>query len=146
MELGRLSVARSPDQVLDRAFDEAMAAAVATPEILNLYNQVSVEDAIAYLKANWDDMVLYNSPLQNLALIKDLLDNGGATSLPGVTTDGGVLFSVFLGVASDKTVPISTATVIAISTIFDHPLDETSAASLAAAAEAVRVAVLEVHG
>jgi hypothetical protein len=56
------------------------------------------------------------------------------------------LFSVFLGVASDKTVPISTATVIAISTIFDHPLDETSAASLAAAAEAVRVAVLEVHG
>jgi hypothetical protein len=62
---------------------------------------------------------------------------------PASTTD---LAAIFLGVASDKTVPISTDTVIAINVIMDLGLDSGEIESLATKAEDVREGVLEGHG
>ncbi len=142
VELGRLSVARSPDHVLERALDEAVANF--TPAMADFYSQ-SLTDIITDLSLNWDELTIIDSPLQNLALFDQILTTG-TTSLPGVTNDDDVLLAVFLGVASDKVVPISTDTVIALTTIFGDTMTEAEAEALAAMAESVRIAVLAGHG
>ena len=145
VELGRLSVARSPDHVLARALEEAVVNL--TPEMVAFYNLPldGTGGIIDELSNNWDNITIFDSPLQNLALLKELLDGSG-TSLTGVTNDSDTLMAVFLGVASDKTVPISTDTVIALTTILDQPMSEAEAAALAVSAENVRIAVLAGHG
>lgn len=145
VELGRLSVARSPDHVLERALDEAVATL--TPEMITFYN-LPLDGAggiIDELSNNWDNITIFDSPLQNLALLEELLA-GGSTSLTGVTNDSDTLMAVFLGVASDKNVVVSVDTVVAIVTIFGLTISEADAAALAEDAEAVRIAVLAGHG
>lgn len=141
VELGRLSVARSPSAVLDRAYAEALASF--SEEIAAFYN-MSLEDVIMALSTNFDEQTYIDSPLQNLALLKDALD--GTIALPGVTNTVPTLEAIFLGVASDKTIPITTDTVIAVTTILGTPITGDEAAALAAQAEAVRIAVLAGHG
>lgn len=141
VELGRLSVARSPSHVLDRAYDEALASL--NTDMVTFYN-MSLDDIISNLSLNFDQQSYVDSPLQNLAFLRDALD--GSISLPGVTNSNEVLEAVFLGVASDKTVPITTDTVIAVSKILGTPITGDAAAALAVDAEAVRVAVLAGHG
>lgn len=143
VELGRLSVARSPDQVLDRALAEALANI--SPDIVSFYN-LSLSDAIDALASNFDAVVMYDSPLQSLSLLRDALDGSSVLSSYGVTNDTDTLMALFIGVASDKTVPVSTNTVIALTTILGAPMAEDEAAALAAAAELVRAAVLAGHG
>lgn len=142
VELGRLSVARSPDQVLDRALAEALKNF--TPAMADFYNQ-SLAEIIADLSLNWDTITIVDSPLQNLSLFKEILLTG-STSLPGVTNSDEVLMAVFVGVASDKTVPVSTNTVIALSIILGEPMTAAEAAPIAAMAEDVRIAVVAGHG
>jgi hypothetical protein len=141
VELGRLSVARSPDKVLDRALAEALATF--TPEMAEFY-ELSVAEMIEELSLNWDSISIYDSPLQNLALMKDILVDG-ETQLD-VDNSNDTLMAVFLAVASDKTIPISTNTVIAVTTIFGYPITGDAAADLAATAEDLRIAVLAGHG
>jgi hypothetical protein len=142
VELGRLSVARSPDQVLDRALAEAVASL--TPEMITYY-EMSLEDAQAELSLNFDNVTFIDSPLQNLALLGDLLEGGTAlTSV--VDNDSTLLAAMLLGAASDKTVPITTATVVAVTTILGTPIDGTAADTLADMAEKIRVAILAGHG
>ena len=143
VELGRLSVARSPDKVLDRALAEAVTSL--TPAMIAYYN-LSFEDVITELSLNFDNVAFIDSPLQNLALLENLLEGGTALSGMGVTTDRTLLEAMLLGAASDKTVPISTATVIAVTTILGTPLTGAAAQELASTAEAVRVAILAGHG
>jgi len=143
VELGRLSVARSPDQVLDRALAEALNTL--TPELVAFYS-LSYDDMINELSLNWDNVTIYDSPLQNLALLKDALDGTSVLTANGVTNSNDTLLAVFLGVASDKTVPISADTVIAVTTILGTPITGQAAEDLAAAAEAIRIAVLAGHG
>lgn len=146
IELGRLNVARSPDQVLQRAYDEAVAALSVSPEMVDFYS-MDLDDMILELSTNWDNVTLLDSPLQNLALLKDALDGSSVlTETLGVTNTNDTLLAAFLGVASDKNVAISTDTATAVSTILGTPLDEADAAALAADAEAVRIAVLAGHG
>lgn len=148
VELGRLSVVRSPDEVLNRAFDEAINSL--TPEMIDFYNIAYDEgwrELLNTLATEWDDLSLIDSPLQNLALMQDALDGTSAlTTDEGVNTNVGQLLAIFLGVASDKTLPITTDTVIAVTTILGDPITGTRADRLAAAAEEVRLAVLEGHG
>jgi hypothetical protein len=144
VELGRLSVARSPDQVLERAFDEAVATL--TPEMIAFYS-LDYDAMIEMLSLNWDEVTFIDSPLQNLALMQDALD--GTSILvtdSGVTNDNDTLLAVFLGTASDKTVPISVETVVAVSTILGTPITGADAEALADAAEAIRIAILAGHG
>jgi len=146
VELGRLSVARSPDQVLERALAEADVTL--TAEMVDFYNQTLAE-IIFDLSVNFDAVSFYDSPLQNLALFQDVLEDGTSV-LDGVdTSDPEKLLAVFLGVASDKTLQVTEETATAILTILGEGLDSTIAvdpAELAADAEAVRIAVLAGHG
>jgi hypothetical protein len=148
IELGRLSVARSPDQVLTRALDEAIATQ--TDPMTDFYN-LPLDQMLVELSLNWDNVTIYDSPLQNLALFKDVLADGDS-QLAGVSdgsaADQEKLLAVFLGVASDKTLTVSEGTVTAILTILGDGLDNPIAvdvASLATAAEAVRLAVYTGH-
>ncbi len=143
VELGRLSVARSPDQVLQRAYDEALATL--TPEMVSFYS-LSLDEMIFEMSTNWDNITIIDSPLQNLSLFKDALDGTSALSTLGVTNTTDTLLAAFLGVASDKTVPISSDTVFAVSTILGTPITGAAADALAAEAEAIRIAVLAGHG
>jgi len=142
VELGRLSVARSPDHVLDRAYDEAMLTIASMADFYNM----SLEDMVTELSLNWDNVVLIDSPLQNLAIFRDALDGSIDLSAYGITADAFTIMAVTLGVASDKTVPISADTAYALSVIFEMPMSEAEAIALAAAAEEIRIAVLAGHG
>ncbi|AQS48022.1 hypothetical protein BMG03_09530 [Thioclava nitratireducens] len=142
VELGRLNVARSPDHVLQRAYEEALATI--SPTMVSFYN-LPLNQAIDQLSLNWDNVSFIDSPLQNLALLKDTLDGSSALSSLGVTNNTATLEAIFLGTASDKTVPITAATVTAVTTILGQPVTGAAATSLAAQAEAVRIAVLAGH-
>lgn len=164
VELGRLSVARSPEHVLARALDEAVATM--TYPIVDFYN-ISLDDIIEQFSLNWDNVTMYDSPLQNLALFQDILEDGDSqlesTSYGNVIdkgtseytdpVDGLIqisndvkLAAVFLGVASDKTITVSEDTVEAMLTILGVFLPSgVSAEDFADMAEAVRLAVYTGH-
>ncbi|WP_156883399.1 hypothetical protein [Salipiger mucosus] len=144
VELGRLSVARSPDRVIEMAYDEALVTL--SSDMLDFYNQ-SLSEILDDLANEWDTISLIDSPLQNLALMQDALDGSSVLAENyGVTTDNDTLLAVFLGVASDKELPISADTVIAVTTILGTPVTGEDAEALAEAAEDVREAVVLGHG
>ncbi|MHC0052128.1 hypothetical protein [Actibacterium sp. D379-3] len=144
VELGRLNVARSPDHVLDRAYDEALAGF--TAEMAEFYS-MSLDEAIAALSLDYDNQEFIDSPLQNLALFEEALDGQSVlNTLPSVTNSNDTLLAMFLGTASDKTIPVTTDTVIAVTTILGTEVTESQAANIAQDAEAVRIAVLAGHG
>ncbi|MFN3991865.1 MAG: hypothetical protein ACK4IU_03040 [Tabrizicola flagellatus] len=91
-------------------------------------------------------MAFIDSPLQNLALLKDLLAGGTALTGAGVDNDETLLAAMLLGAASDKTITISTDTVIAVTTILGTPVTGDATADLADQAEDIRVAILAGHG
>lgn len=144
VELGRLNVARSPEHVLDRAYEEALASF--TEEMAAFYS-LSLDEAIEALSLDFDEQSFVDSPLQNLALLRDALDGSSVlNTLPQVSNDNDTLLALFLGAASDKTVVISPDTVLAIATIYGVTLSEAEILELAANAEAVRIAILAGHG
>jgi hypothetical protein len=143
VELGRLNVARSPDRVLERALEEAKASF--STEIADFYRQ-NLDQMVATLSLDWANAQFIDSPLQNLALLKDSLDGTSVLRDAGVMTDTHVLQAVFLGTASDKEMPISTDTAIAIATILGHPISPAEAETLARDAERIRIAILAGHG
>lgn len=144
VELGRLNVVRSPDRVLQRAYDEALASL--TNEMAGFYN-LSLDEAVMALSTEFGNLDYIDSPLQNLALFKDALDGTSVlNSAPQINNSTGTLMAVFLGVASDKTIPITPDTVTAVTTILGSPMTGAAASALAADAEAIRVAVLAGHG
>ncbi|WGH78148.1 hypothetical protein [Jannaschia ovalis] len=137
-------MARSPGHVLDRAYAEALSSF--TAEYAAFYD-LSLNEMLDALANDWDNLTIIDSPLQNLALLKDAMDGSSVlNTLPQVNTPNETLMAVFLGVASDKTVPISEDTVRALSIILERPLTDAQIASLAVSAEAVRIAVLTGQG
>lgn len=142
VELGRLSVARSPQSVLDRAYEEALPTLAASASFYNL----SFDSMVDALSQDWDALTLVDSPLANLALLKEALSGTLDLSAYGISNDPDVLAALFLGVASDKTVPITVETVEALSVIFGIPMTDAEIATLASQAEAIRIAILEGHG
>lgn len=144
VELGRLNVARSPDKVLDRAYNEALATL--TPEMVAFYN-LSTDDMINELTFNFDNVAYIDSPLQNLALLKDALDGSSALTAQGVATDPDTLIAVFLAVASDKEGEGPTPLVVeAVTTILGTPVTGDAAVALADQAHEIWVAVVAGHG
>lgn len=145
VELGRLSVVRSPQHVLDQALVEALASMTTGMES---FYSLTASAAAAELRDNYDNVVLLDSPLQNLALFQQLLKDG-STDLSGVTpASRNDLAAIFLGVASDKTLPVTDKTVEAVSIILgvDSKLTAADVADIAAKAEDVRQAIAEGHG
>ena len=143
VELGRLNVARSPSRVIDRAYAEAIGAM--TPEVASFYAQ-SLEQMEASLRDNWAGVQFIDSPLQNLALMRDALDGTSVLVTSGVSRDNDTLLAVFLGTASDKGIPITADTALAVSAILGHPLTADEAEDLASQAERIRQAIVAGHG
>ncbi|WP_417671118.1 hypothetical protein [Roseibium sp.] len=145
VELGRLNVIRAPG-ILDKAYVEALNTFNDPDTNTELYSMTAAE-FIAKVRADFDSLTMVDSPLENLALMEDLLDDGTSTLpiTPASTID---LAAIFLGSASDKNVPVSTDTVTAVMTIIGIDLDALgiSASSLAAKADDVREAILAGHG
>jgi len=163
LELGRLSVVRAPAHVVDRSLAEALATlqpafynqviAIADNPALTLEQKVAALQAVVKLSFTDATLVRIDSPLQNLGLYKDLLVDGKIVATTATydatssATRALLLAAVFVGSASDKTVPVSTATVDAINKIMVLALPVgVSATDVAAVAEAVRQAIAEAHG
>jgi len=143
VELGRLNVARSPDQVLNRAYAEALGSM--TPTLLEFYGN-DLDGMIAQLSVNWDEVSLIDSPLQNLALLREAIGGQSVLAARGINPDNDTLMAVFLGTASDKEIPITANTVLALAAILDQPVTAAEAAALAENAERIRIAILTGHG
>ena len=143
VELGRLNVGRAPGHVLERAEYEALSQY--TPTMAGLYS-LSAEEAAAALQTGYFDLARIDSPLQNLAMYKDVM-TFGRSQLPGVENDQLELAAIFLGSASDKTIPVTEDTVTAINRILGLvDLSDRDRATLAGKAESVRAAILIGHG
>lgn len=145
IELGRLNVARSPSYVLDRAYNEALASF--TQDKVVFYN-LSLEEAAATLRTNFGNVAMIDSPIQNLALLRDILEDGRSVlnTLDQVENDTSTLAAIFLGTASDKGIPIEPESAYAIGVILGYVLSEAQATALARDAEIIRSAIAEGHG
>lgn len=145
VELGRLNVARSPDSVLQRAYDEVLNNW--NPTLASFYSQ-SAADAATSLSTNYANVVRIDSPLGNLGIYKDLLADG-QSQLPGVTPYSREdMAAIALGSASDKNIPISVDTVKAMNIILGVGTDLTNSqlADIASKADSVRSAIQTGHG
>ncbi|MGB5558069.1 MAG: hypothetical protein WBN04_08655 [Paracoccaceae bacterium] len=142
VELGRLNVVRAPGRVLDRAYAETLSEF--TAERAAFYS-LPLNEALEKLRTEFRAIDMVDSPLQNLALLRDALDGTSVLS-DKVTNSNETLMAMFLGTASDKTIPISPETAYSVARMLGYELSEDAAASLATDAEAVRQAVLEGHG
>ncbi len=112
VELGRLSVSRSPSKVLDHSLDEAIAK-LASAEVIAL-------DATGRLTA---DGVTIDSPLENLALYVSYMTSG---TLPqNITLPEAFDAAALLAAAADKTGSISVDTVIYMNSILGINSGET---------------------
>lgn len=78
VELSRLNVARSPEKVTDRALDEAVAA-------LNAAEDVKLDAAGRLVVLNDGVWSTIDSPIENMALYLDLLDDGTIEGLTNTT-------------------------------------------------------------
>lgn len=154
-ELGRLSMSRAPQQVLDRQLNEALASYELAPaDMAAFYNQplaaivAELSSSDTYLTA-----ARLDSPGQNLALLQELMADGH-TQLAGVTSEntGDLtrLGAVFLGTASDKSMAVTTA--VAESVLIILGVRDSAATlgvnveSLAQQADEVRAAIASGHG
>lgn len=144
VELGRLNVGRAPGFVLARARDKAFSEYKV--EMTRLYN-LTAEQAASLLEQHYRDVSRIDSPVQNLALYKDVM-TFNKTELGNITPASTLdLAAIFLGSASDKTIPVSENTVIAINRILGLvKLSAADRTTLTQKAETVRKAILAGHG
>jgi hypothetical protein len=129
--------------VLDRAYAEALASF--TPEVAAFY-RLDLAAMERELATNWDNVHFIDSPLQNLALMRDALDGTSVLRDVGIVTDNDTLLAAFLGTASDKGMPVTADTALAVSTILGRPLSPVEAQAVAESAERIRKAILTGHG
>lgn len=163
LELGRLSVVRAPSQVLDRQLAEALntMSPAFYSAVIAIANDASKDAAaklaalIALVKQSFTDptMVRVDSPLQNLALYKDVfvdgIINASAGTISATTYNSALMMmAVFIGSASDKTITITQATVDAINKIMllTPAAGAPTSAEVSNWAEEVRKAIAEAHG
>jgi len=162
VELGRLNVVRAPSHVIDRSLATALAELQPAfyDQVIAIANSsLSEADKIAALQALVKDnfesttLVRIDSPLENLGLYKDLLTDGKIEAAATTYNTSGsidqlvLLAAVFIGSASDKTIPVSTATVDAVTKILELTLPAgVSSDTIATYAEAVRQAIADAHG
>ena len=152
-ELGRLNVARAPGKLLDRQLIEALATlkTIVDASGSSIYESANLNAAIAQITT---DALRIDSPLANLALLKDFVSDGvidgnyvtsdGLTNALFVPTMTDAEFiSVLLGSAADKTLKITEGTVGSMEVILG--LDLGDDAAIATMADDVREAILYAH-
>lgn len=143
VELGRLNVIRSPDNVLDSAYEEIASNFTAAME--ELYDSTAADFA-ADVTAQWDevDFVIIDSPLQNLAVLEKLWTTG-STGLGIYPEDDNQVAGILIGVAADKELAVTADTVVALAIIIGATLTPSDINEITAAAQAVQTAVVQAH-
>jgi hypothetical protein len=156
VELGRLNVARAPSRVLETRYAEllanwatigvtSMTLGGVTYTVAELYSLPAAQFA-ALLQSYYDQITRIDSPLENLGLLRTLYINP-TNMLPGVTpASTNDLAAIAIASASDKTIPVTNETVIALSTILGLSILASDVPTIAAAAELVRLAIVAGHG
>jgi len=155
-------VVRAPSHVIDRSLATALAELQPAfyDQVMAIASNASLDEAAkiaalqALIKDNFDSttVVRIDSPLENLGLFKDLVPDSTIAAASKTYTASSVdqfvlLAAVFIGSASDKTIPVTTATVDAITKIMDLTLPAgVTSDTIATYAEAVRQAIAEAHG
>ncbi len=168
-DIGRMNVARAPDQVLERSLYNG----VAELKTADGYNVDFYDAALNILKTSADpkadlkalladpDTVRVDSPLANLAFYKSILTTGEIKDADGIVVwsvpeaDRNLAASLFIAMASDKTNEVTLSVVHAVDVIFAFPTETGSTATfnpdpeqdqaVAEPAEVVRVAIYETH-
>jgi len=102
VDLGRLSVGRAPNKVLDHSLTEALSKLTAGTVTLDSTGRLAV------------DGVTIDSPLENLALYDKYMTTG---SIPGVTLPANFNPAALLAAAADKTGSINVDTVVYMNSI-----------------------------
>ena len=152
VELGRLNVARSPAPVLAQSLTEALTN---LSNDSTLYTTLTYEQVVQAIESgklpDGSDIYRVDSPLENLALYKELLTTGKITLPDGTVLSSPMtnleLAAIFFGGAADKTIDVSTGTVEAVDTILEiKTLTPQQEADLALMADKVRAAILTEHG
>jgi hypothetical protein len=124
IELGRLSVGRSPDAVLAAQYEEATTT-------INNAASVSLDASGRLVVTNSDGTTqTIDSPLENLALYVELLNTGTLAGIDAsklgslsylvdgtLTAQDLAIASSFFAAASDKTIPITTDSIVYMNTI-----------------------------
>jgi hypothetical protein len=113
---------------------------------MRTFYEMTAEQAADELAKRYPSVERIDSPLQNLSLYRDLMENG-STRLPGVSPASKVdLGAIFLGSASDKTLPITSDSVTAVNAMLGVTMPPSEAQALAGKADAVRAGLLAGHG
>jgi hypothetical protein len=112
VDLGRLSVGRSPSRVLDHALDEALSKLTAPSVVIGL-------DEAGRLTV---DGVTIDSPLENLALYDIYMTTG---SIPGVVLPADFDPASLFAAAADKTGTVLVDTVVYMNSILGVNTDTT---------------------
>jgi hypothetical protein len=156
VELGRLNVSRAPSRVLESRYAEVLAnwstmgvtqvtLGGVTYTVAQLYSLPAAQYA-ALLTAYYDQIVRIDSPLENLALLRAIY-LAPSTLLPGITpASNSDLAAIAIASASDKTIPVSINTVVALNTILGLNIPADQVPYIASQAELVRQAILLGHG
>lgn len=156
VELGRLNVSRAPVRVLESRYAELVANWATmgvtqvtfggvTYTVAQLYSLPAAQFA-ALLSAYYETFVRFDSPLENLALLR-VIYLAPTTMLSGITPySNSDLAAIAIGSASDKTIPISINTVVALNTILGLNIPADQIPYVATQAELVRQAIVSGHG
>ncbi len=116
-----------------------------TYTVAQLYSLPAAQFA-ALLSAYYDSFVRFDSPLENLALLRAVY-LAPSTMLTGVTPySNSDLAAIAIGSASDKTIPISINTGVALNTILGLWIPADQVPYIATQAELVRQAIVVGHG
>lgn len=144
VELGRLNVSRAPGRVLDHA--RLLAAEESPTDVASLYG-LSAEAAAEKLATSFETVERFHSPLQNLALYRELMTFGRIEFFDFEPASQLDLAAILLASAAERTKPISDDTVRALNIILGLvDLTPTETSLLASKAEAVRAGIDIGHG
>lgn len=144
VELGRLNVARAPSRVLDHARILAAEESPADPALL--YG-LSADEAALFLSESFEQVERFHSPVQNLALYRELMTFGQIEFFDFEPASQLDLAAILLASAAERTKPINQDTVTALNLILGL-IDLTPAETriLADKAEIVRTGMVIGHG
>lgn len=144
VELGRLNVSRAPGRVLDHA--RILAVEELPVDADSLYG-LSADEAARLLELSFESVERLHSPVQNLALYRELMTFGEIDFFDFEPASQLDLAAIFLASAAERSKPITEDTVRALNMILglvELAPDERSL--LASKAETVRAGMEIGHG
>jgi hypothetical protein len=144
VELGRLNVSRAPTRVLDHA---RILAVEELPAGVDALYGLTAEEAAVLLEMSFDSVQRLHSPVQNLALYREVMTFGEIEFFEFEPASRLDLAAIFLASAAERSKPITEDTIRALNLILGLvELDPAERAVLSSKAETVRAGMEIGHG